>query len=119
MQLPSNSARPARGAVWLASLSPTRGHEQAGVRPVVIVSDDTFNSGPAGLLVVVPMTTTWRGVPLHVPIDPPEGGLRKRSMVKCEDIRSISVERLIEYWGSLSASTMSAIEDRLRILLRL
>jgi len=40
-------------------------------------------------------------------------------MVKCEDIRSISVERLIEYWGSLSASTMSAIEDRLRILLQL
>ncbi len=119
MQPPSHSARLSRGAVWLASLSPTRGHEQAGVRPVVIVSDDTFNQGPAGLLVVVPMTTTWRGVPLHVQVDPPEGGLRRRSTIKCEDLRSISTDRLIEYWGTLSPPTLAIVDDRLRLLLRL
>jgi mRNA interferase MazF len=115
----SDGVRPSRGEVWLASLNPTRGHEQAGVRPVVVVSEDTFNHGPAGLVVIVPMTTTWRGIFLHVPVTPPEGGLRRHSVVKCEDIRSISMERLIEQWGMLSAATMAVVEDRLRILLRL
>ena len=40
---------PVRGEVWLADLNPTRGHEQARRRPVLVVSDDLFNRGPAGL----------------------------------------------------------------------
>jgi mRNA interferase MazF len=115
----SDGVRPARGEVWLASLNPTRGHEQAGVRPVVVVSEDTFNHGPAGLVVIVPMTTTWRGILLHILVNPPEGGLRRQRVIKCEDIRSISLERLIEQWGRLSAATMAVVEDRLRILLQL
>ena len=115
----SDGVRPSRGEVWLASLNPTRGHEQAGVRPVVVVSEDTFNHGPAGLVVIVPMTTTWRGIFLHILVNPPEGGLRRQSVIKCEDIRSISLERLIEQWGMLSAATMAVVEDRLRILLQL
>jgi mRNA interferase MazF len=110
---------PARGEVWLVDLNPTRGHEQAGVRPAVVVSVDLFNRGPAGLAVVLPMTTTWRRVPLHVSVEPPEGGVRQRSFVKCEDIRSVAIERLIQSWGALSPPTMAAIEDRLRILLGL
>ena len=70
---------PGRGEVWLTDLNPTRGHEQAGRRPVLVVSDDLFNRGPAGLVIVLPMTSTLRGVPSHVPIDPPEGGLERRS----------------------------------------
>ena len=113
------ASRLSRGDVWLVSLNPTRGHEQAGVRPAVLVSIDAFNNGPAGLAVVVPMTTTRRGIPLHVMVEPPEGGVRERSFVKCEDIRSVSTERLIERWGALSARTMAAVEDRLRVLLQL
>jgi mRNA interferase MazF len=110
---------PARGDVWLIDLNPTRGHEQAGMRPAVVVSVDTFNQGPAGLVVVLPMTTTARGIPLHVAVDPPEGGVRHRSYVKCEDSRSVAVERLVARWGALSARTLATIEDRLRILLQL
>ena len=110
---------PARGEVWLAELSPTRGHEQAGRRPVLVVSEDLFNRGPAGLVIVLPMTTKWRGVPSHVPLDPPEGGVAQRSAVLCEAVRSVSVERLIERWGAVGRPTMAAVEDRLRILLRL
>ncbi len=40
---------PGRGEVWLADLNPTRGHEQAGRRPVLVVSEDLFNRGPAGV----------------------------------------------------------------------
>jgi len=43
---------PGRGEVWLADLDPTRGHEQAGRRPVLVVSDDIFNRGPADLVII-------------------------------------------------------------------
>jgi len=55
------------------------GHEQIGRRPVLIVSADQFNRAAGGwwpLAVVVPLTTRDRGIALHVPIQPPEGGLR-------------------------------------------
>lgn len=110
---------PGRGEVWLADLNPTRGHEQAGRRPVLVVSEDLFNRGPAGLAIVLPMTSVVRAVPTHVPIDPPEGGVRNRSAILCEGVRSVSVERLIDRWGAVLPSTMAAVEDRLRILLRL
>ncbi len=111
---------PARGEIWLVNLDPTVGREQAGERPVVIVSTDRFNRGPAGLVIVAPMTTRDRRLPLHVLVDPPEGGVRRRSFVKCEDVRSISKDRLSgTRWGALSRRTMAEVEDRLRILLDL
>jgi len=110
---------PSRAEVWLADLNPTRGHEQAGRRPVLIVSDDVFNHGPAGLVIVLPLTSTHRGVPSHVPIMPPEGGLKTPSVILCEAIRSIAKDRLVQQWGTVSPATMAVVEDRLRILLGL
>jgi mRNA interferase MazF len=110
---------PLRGEIWLVDLNPTRGHEQAGRRPGLVVSVDLFNQGPAGLAVVIPITTREKGIPFHVEIKIPEGGLTKRSFIKCEDIRSISKERLAQKLGRVSRSTMAAVEDRLRILLDL
>ena len=110
---------PRRGEVWLADLNPTRGHEQAGQRPVVIVSDDTFNRGPAGLVIVLPMTSTIRNIPSHVVVSPPEGGLRNPSAIMCEAVRSISVERLVKRWGRLRPATLAHVEDCARILLHL
>src|SRR5438128_11466126 len=49
---------PIRGEVWLIDLNPVRGHEQAGRRPALVVSDDLFNQGPAGLVIVLPITST-------------------------------------------------------------
>lgn len=73
--------QPSRGQVWLADLNPTRGHEQAGTRPVLVVSHNTFNHGPAGLVFVLPLTRTDRRIPAHIPINPPEGGVKVRSYV--------------------------------------
>jgi mRNA-degrading endonuclease toxin of MazEF toxin-antitoxin module len=56
---------PNRGEVWLADLNPTRGHEQEGARPVLIISTDPFNQGPAGLVFVLPLTRTDRRVPIN------------------------------------------------------
>jgi mRNA interferase MazF len=84
-----------------------------------VVSEDLFNRGPAGLVIVLPMTSTLRNVPSHVPVSPPEGGVRSRTAILCEAVRSVSVERLVECWGAVEHQTMAAVEDRLRILLRL
>jgi mRNA interferase MazF len=108
-----------RGEVWLVDLNPTRGHEQAGTRPALVVSADEFNRGPAGLAIVVPMTTTERGIPLHVSVDPPEGGLDRRSFIKCEDVRPVSEQRLVRRFGVVSHETLSLVADRLRIVLDL
>jgi mRNA interferase MazF len=113
------AATPSRKDVWLVDLEPVRGHEQGRTRPCVVVSDDLFNHGPAGLVVVVPLTTRDRGIPLHVRVDPPDGGLQQPSFIKCEDVRSISVERLLSQWGAISDPVMREVEDRLRILLHL
>ena len=112
-------AEPVRGEVWLVDLNPVRGHEQAGKRPGLVVSVDLFNQGPAGLVVILPITTKAKGIPFHVEINISEGGLTKRSFIKCEDIRSIAKERLLKNVGRVSEETMKAVEDRLRILLNL
>lgn len=114
--MPRAAPLPSRGEVWLADLDPTRGREQAGRRPVLVVSVDPFNHGPAELVVVLPVTSKSKGIPFHVPIDPPEGGVRTRSFAKCEDVRSVARERLSKRWGSVSAATLDAVGDRLRIL---
>ena len=111
--------QPARGEVWFVNLDPTQGREQAGSRPALVVSVDQFNQGHADLVVVCPITSVEKGIPLHVKITPPESGLRKESFVKCEDIRSVSKQRLTKLFGVVSRKTLAAVEDRLRILLGL
>lgn len=111
--------QPHRGDVWLINLNPIRGREQSGQRPALVMSVDLFNSGPADLVVVLPITSQAKGIPFHVQINPPEGGMTRTSFIKCEDVRSISKERLIRRFGVVTDNTLSAVEDRLRILLNL
>ncbi len=111
---------PSRGEVWPADLDPTRGHEQAGERPVLVVSTNVFNRGPAELVCVLPLTRTDRRIPLHVRVDPPEGGLAARSFILCDAVKSIARERLgAQPLGSVTPETMAKVEDRLRTLLEL
>jgi len=110
---------PSRGDVWLVNLSPTRGHEQAGQRPALVVSDDLLNHGPSGLVAVLPVTTTDRGIPLHVALRAGEGGLSRPSFVLCDQVRTISRERLLRRYGAVAASSMEVVEYRLRIVLGL
>ncbi len=112
--------RPSRGEIWTADLNPTRGHEQAGRRPVLILSTNTFNHGPADLVFVLPLTTTNRRIPFHLLVIPPEGGLKATSYILCDAGRSISKKRLGKSaWGRISAKTMERVEYRMRTLLEL
>lgn len=108
-----------RGDIWMVRLDPTKGREQAGMRPALVISVDIFNHGAAELVVVIPITSKAKGIPLHVEITPPEGGLSLPSYAKCEDVRSISTSRLVRRLGKVTPTTVDAIEDRLRILLGL
>jgi len=110
-----------RGEVWRISLDPVAGHEQAGDRPALIVSDDRLNASAAGLVIVVPLSRTRRDIPSHVEVRAPEGGVRETSYAMCEQVRAISVERLRDGpWGAqISAPLMSEVERRLRLLLAL
>jgi mRNA interferase MazF len=110
---------PSRGEVWFADLNPTLGREQAGKRPVLVISTNDFNHGPAELVVVAPITSKKKGVPWHVAVSPLEGGLRSKSYIRCEDVRSISRARLSKRFGAISQATIAAVEDRLRILMEL
>ncbi len=101
-----------RGEIWLANFDPTMGREQAGLRPCLVVSDDRFNQSRAELVIVVPLTSKSKGVPSHVAITPPEGGLLVNSYAKCEDIRSISTARLRRRLGQVKAETMVEVEEK-------
>ena len=110
---------PARGEIWDLDLSPTRGREQAGRRPALVESVDLFNEGPADLVVVVPLTRTNRRVRWHVPVEPPEGGLKSVSFLMVENVRSVLRDRLVRLRGRVDPATVVAVEDRLRILMGL
>src|SRR5438128_2542487 len=116
-------ADPSRGEIWLVDLGTGIGHEQAGQRPVLIVSDDAFNSGLAGLVMVVPLTSRVKKskhIAAHVPVDPPEGGLKTPSVILCDQLRTISKDRLGKNpWGSVLPATLGEVDKVLRVLLGL
>jgi len=116
-------ADPNRGEIWLADLGTGQGHEQAGQRPVLVVSDDAFNSGLSGLVMVGPLTSKVKKskkIRAHIFIDPPEGGLKTPSVILCDQLRTISKDRLGQApWGTVSTATLADVETALRVLLGL
>ncbi|PSF36756.1 growth inhibitor PemK [Aphanothece hegewaldii CCALA 016] len=108
-----------REEVWLVDLNPARGREQAGTRPSLIISVDRFNQSAAALVICLPITSKDKKIPFHVSLAQPEGGLNVKSFIKCEDVRSLSSDRLIKCLGVVSAETMVQVEARLRILMGL
>jgi mRNA interferase MazF len=110
---------PRRGEVWFADLSPTIGHEQAGRRPIIIVSVDGFNVGPAQLVIALPLTSNVRPGANRVQLQPPEGGLKVASAILCDQIRVLSQSRMLRRWGTVAPATLGAVEHILRSLLQL
>ena len=110
-----------RGDIYDAALNPIVGSEQAGIRPVVIVSRDSLNARRP-IVVVVPFTSRDRRGILHagwVPVPAADGGLGQDSLALCEQIRGVDKSRLRRYRGHLSESAMRDIEDGLQIVLGL
>jgi mRNA interferase MazF len=115
----SGEVPPARqGEVWFAALDPVEGREQAGRRPVLIVSVDQLGTGPSGLAIVTPLTSRNHGQRLHVSIEPPEGGVRSASWIMPEQVRALSRQRLVERWGEIRLTTLEQVIHRVHLLTR-
>jgi mRNA interferase MazF len=101
-----------RGDIWWAELDPVRGREQAGTRPVLILSHDVFNER-SGTVIAVAITSQQpsAGYPLTYYL--PEGTLAKPSWVKISQIRTLSVQRLINRAGMIEAEDLADIIDGL------
>lgn len=105
-----------RGEVWDADLNPVEGSEQAGVRPVVIVSRNAINDS-SPVVVAVPCTTFRPGrriYPTHVLLQAPEGGLTADSVVRCEQIRALATSRFLRQRGRLSSQSIARLDRALR-----
>ncbi|MGA2299296.1 MAG: type II toxin-antitoxin system PemK/MazF family toxin [Candidatus Acidiferrum sp.] len=110
-----------RGDVYLAVLDPSQGSEQAGTRPVIVITRDAINK-LSPVVVVVPlasMVNKKRILPSHVEIKMGEAGLPVDSVALCEQVRAISTTRLTKALGHLSATTISQVNAALKMALDL
>ena len=89
------------------------------IRPALVLSVEQFNSSRADKVVGIPLTSKHKGILLDVELIPPDGGVTKNSYVKCEDLRSLSNDRLIEKWGEVSSEKMKEVESKIKLLLGL
>jgi mRNA interferase MazF len=105
-------ARILRGDIRWADLNPVRGQEQAGRRPVVILSQDVFNER-SGTVIAMAITSQVprAGFPLTLELD--TAHLPKRSWVKISQIRTLSSERIGGKLGRVSPEQLAAIIEGL------
>jgi mRNA interferase MazF len=121
MSAPKSVPKPVRGDVFSARLDPTEGSEQAGTRPVVVLSRDSINAN-SPVVVVVPLTdaaNVRRTYPSHAHLAKGSGGLKMDSIAKTEQIRAVQVSRFVGYYGRLDQRSLQRVEDALRITLAL
>lgn len=110
-----------RGDIYQANLNPTQGSEQAGTRPVIIVSRDAINEH-SPVVIVVPVTgaeNRARMYPTHILLKAGEGGLTKDSIAVAEQVRAITKSRLTTNLGHLKLEHMSLISAALKIAMDL
>jgi mRNA interferase MazF len=110
-----------RGDVFDARLNPTEGSEQAGIRPVIVVSRDAINQY-SSVIVVVPVTSAEnvrRTYPNNLFIPAGQGGLTADSVVLGGQVRAIAKTRLLRQRGSLPPDTMAQVDRILKITLDL
>lgn len=105
-------ARILRGSIYWADLNPVRGSEQAGVRPVLVVSHDVFNHR-SGTVIAVALTSRPQkaGFPLTLKIESTE--LARSSWVKISQIRTLSADRLGRRVAAVSAEELNQVIEGL------
>ena len=108
-----------RGQIYYADLSPVIGSEQGGVRPVLIIQNDIGNKySPTVIIAIITSRQTKANLPTHHWIDT-YCGLKVKSMVECEQIRTIDKRRLEKYVGELDEIDMKFINKKIKISLGL
>ncbi|MBI5741686.1 MAG: type II toxin-antitoxin system PemK/MazF family toxin [Nitrospirae bacterium] len=95
-----------RGEIRWADLNPTRGHEQAGMRPVLILSHDIFNER-SGTVIAMALTSQPQHAGFPLTLELKFEYLPKRSWVKISQIRTLSVERIGKKLGRVSPEELA------------
>lgn len=108
---------PLPGDIWLCRLDPVEGREQAGIRPVLVISGTRYNALPSNLVIVLPVTSRDRDIEFHLQVDPPEGGLRAISFVLADQPRAVSTSRLMERWGAVTRHTLQEARSLVQMFL--
>lgn len=105
-------ARILRGEVRWADLNPVRGHEQAGLRPVLIVSHDVFNER-SGTVIAVAITSQPQRAGFPLTLELRKGNLPKQSWIKISQIRTLSTERIGKLLGRVSEEELNQVIEGL------
>ena len=105
-------ARVLRGDIRWADLNPVRGREQAGRRPVLILSHDVFNER-SGTVIAVAITSQEPQAGFPLTLETRAAGLPKRSWIKISQIRMLSVDRLGRRIAEASEEELAHVVDGL------
>ena len=105
-------ARILRGDIIWANLDPTRGHEQAGSRPVLILSQDIFNDR-SGTVIAIALTSQRPSAGFPLTLELLDRRLPKKSWVKISQIRTLSIERLGKKLGKATPEELAQIIEGL------
>ena len=106
-----------RGQIYYADLSPVKGSEQGGLRPVLIIQNDIGNRySPTIIAAIITTRKTKANLPTHVWLNA-ECGLPKDSMVELEQIRTLDRTRLSKFMGTVSEEVMKEIDMVIKISL--
>ena len=105
-----------RGDIYYADLSPVVGSEQGGMRPVLIVQNDTGNRhSPTVIAAAITSQTGKAKLPTHIELSGHSVGLNRDSVILVEQIRTLDKSRLRERMGRLDESTMNAVDNALAV----
>lgn len=105
-------ARILRGEIYWADLNPVRGHEQAGHRPVVIISHDVFNER-SGTVIAMAIISQPQNAGFPLTYELTSGDLPKQSWVKMSQVRTLSVSRLGERIGQVAPEDIGRLIEGL------
>jgi len=101
-----------RGEIRWADLNPTRGREQAGLRPVLILSHDIFNER-SGTVIAVAITSQSQKAGFPLTLELKSGNLPKQSWVKIGQIRTLSIDRIGKLIGKTSQEELIQVIEGL------
>lgn len=109
-----------RGDIFYADLSPVVGSEQGGVRPVLIVQNNTGNRhSPTVIAAAITSQTAKHRLPTHIDVSASSCGLPKDSIVLLEQVRTLDKRRLREHVGEAGEDIMARVDDAIAVSLGL
>ena len=108
-----------RGQVYYADLRPVVGSEQGGIRPCLIIQNDTGNTYSPTAIVAMMTTQKKKDLPTHIAISSEDYCLGINTTILLEQIRTIDKSRISSFVGKLSDSTMQKVDEALHISLAL